>query len=1088
MNNPMRTKILPLAIASLLAASAPAMAQVTSSAISGRVLDNAGHPVAGATVQIVHEPTGTIKITTTDASGRYSAQGMRVGGPFDVTASKAGMAQGEQDQVYLQLGQETTVNLTMSAEQAQSVQDLSGVTVSASALMQTFTPDNKGLSTNLSEKQLQATPQADRSISDIARLDPRITVTDQGSGAISANGQNTRYNNISVDGVSQGDPFGLNANGLPYQGSPISPDTIAEYNISTANFDTTSDSVGASINAVTKSGSNDFHGSVYYAYRNASHLVGDAGYLDRDDPNYHYKGYGIDATKGVTLGGPIVKDKLFFFVSAEKQKTTGVGSSSNVAYDPSLGDGPSTGNAVSPGDIERIRNIAIGYGLDPGDVAGGTTDLTDDRYLVKLDWNISNNHRASFTYQRTKESYPKVNGNSGSSVGLSSFWYTTNSLTENSVIHLFDDWSDNFSTEAKIGFQQFSQLAGGAKDQPAIQVHTDSFNSPSVNLGEDQYRHYNEINTKRWTAFFAGTYYAGDHTIKGGLAFEQDQIYNLFGRTEFGSYTFNSIDDFAAGGGNYDSYELYQPAGNRAIGDIAAKWTYRQYSPFLQDTWQVNDNLSVMYGVRVDIPYSDHKPPYNAAAETAFGYPNNYAVGSGNRVVEPRLSFNYNFNTERMMQLRGGVGLFQTNPPTVWMTNPYQNNGLTLVDYKYGYGSHCDAKPDFSPDAHNQNIDDSAGCAVAGPVDTIAKDFRLPTVWKAALALDRELPWWGMIASAEYQHIQVRNAILYKAINLGTPSGYLPDGREQYWVTPGATKGPNNGANPAFSTASTLLTNTHKGKADSFTLSLRKPFSENFFGNASFTLSHSTEVNSGGSSQAFSSYQYVPRINPNGNENAVSAYNIPRSLKLSLTWQHKFFGDYNTQISALYLGHDGLPYSWVYSGDANGDGISYYDLAYIPKVDDALIGAYLDSKGNPASAQLVQQFQDYITNDKYLNSHRGDIAGRNASHLPWSNELDMSFVQELPGFFKDNKGELRLDVYNFLNLINKDWGSVPYIQYQTRNLAGYNGVVDGKYVYKLPTDKNGNYQATPIGSYESGQNPTRVVSRWSAMITLRYTF
>jgi hypothetical protein len=298
-----------------------------------------------------------------------------------------------------------------------------------------------------------------------------------------------------------------------------------------------------------------------------------------------------------------------------------------------------------------------------------------------------------------------------------------------------------------------------------------------VNLGEDQYRHYNEINTKRWTAFFAGTYYAGDHTIKGGLAFEQDQIYNLFGRTEFGSYVFNSIDDFAAGAGNYDSYELYQPAGDRAIGDIAAKWTYRQYSPFLQDTWQVNDNLSVMYGVRVDIPYSDHKPPYNAGAAAAFGYPNNYAVGSSNRVVEPRLSFNYNFEGDRMMQLRGGVGLFQTTPPTVWMTNPYQNNGLTITDYKYGYGSHCGAKPDFSPDAHNQNIDDSVGCAVAGPVDTISKDFRLPTVWKAALALDRELPWWGMIASAEYQHIQVRNAILYKAINLGTPSGYLPDGR-----------------------------------------------------------------------------------------------------------------------------------------------------------------------------------------------------------------------------------------------------------------------------------------------------------------------
>ncbi|HET6806479.1 MAG TPA: carboxypeptidase regulatory-like domain-containing protein [Frateuria sp.] len=1093
MNSPIRAKALPFAIAALLAVgTAPAIAQnVTSSAVAGQVVDASGQPVANATVTIVHQPSGTTKVVTTDASGRYTAQGLRVGGPFDITASKSGLTQGEQDNVYLQLGQTSAVNLKMAAVEAQN---LGAVTVTASALMNTFTPDNKGLSTNVSQRELAATPQGNRSIDDVARLDPRITVTDIGSGAISANGQNTRYNNISVDGVSQGDPFGLNANGMPYQGSPISPDTIAEYNISTANFDVVSDSVGAEINAVTKSGTNDFHGSAYYAYRNASHMVGDAGYLEHDDPNYAYHGYGVDTTKGLTVGGPIIKDKLFFFASAEKQKTTSIGSSSNVAYDPSLGDSPSSASAVSPGDIERIRDIAINqYGLVPGTVAGGNTNLTDDRYLAKLDWNITNNHRASFTYQRTKESYPKVNGNGNTTVGLSSYWYTTKSLTENTVVHLFDDWTENFSTEAKVGLQQFTQDAGGPVDQPSIQVHADGFRSPAVNLGEDQYRHYNNIQTKRWTAFLAGTYYAGDHTIKGGLAFEQDKIYNLFGRTEFGNYVFNSIEDFAAG--NYDSYELYQPAGDLSVNDIAARWTYRQYSPFLQDTWQVNDNLSLQYGVRVDIPYSDHKPPYNAAATEAFGYPNNFAVGSSNRVVEPRLSFNYNFDSELMTQLRGGVGLFQTNPPTVWMTNPYQNNGLTIVDYKYGYRANfgCDARPAFSPDPYNQNVDTSADCAIAGPVDTISKDFRLPTVWKATLAFDRELPWWGMVASAEYQHIQVRDGILYQATNLGTPSGVLPDGREQYWTVPGA--GPydfgnhaNNGANPAFSTASTLLTNTHKGKSDSLTLALKKPFSDSFFGSASFTLSHATEVNPGGSSQAFSNYQYTPRVNVNTDDVGTSAYNIPRSLKLSLTWQHHFFGDYNTQVSALYVGHDGLPYSWVYSGDANGDGISYYDLAYIPKTNDSLVGGYVDYYGNPVSDAVVQQFQDYISSNKYLNSHRGQIAGRNGDHLPWTNQLDMSFVQEVPGFFKGNKGELRLDVYNFLNLLNKDWGNVPYVQYQTRNLAGYAGVEDGKYVYQIG-DKNGNFVVpTQVGVYEAGQNPTRVVSRWSAMVTLRYTF
>lgn len=282
MNNRIRAKLLPFAIASLLA-GAPAMAQnVTSSAVNGRVVDANGQPVTGATVQIVHVPSGTTKIVTTDSDGRYAAQGLRVGGPFDITAAKAGLSQSERDNVYLQLGQTSAINLTMAASTAEA-KNLGEVTVSASTLAQTFSADNKGLSTNVSGRKLETTPQGNRSIDDIARLDPRINVTDQGDGSISAAGLPNRYNNISVDGISQGDPFGLNANGLPYQGSPISVDTIGEYNISTANFDVTSDTVGADINAVTKSGTNEFHGSVYYAYRNANKMVGDAGWLESSD-------------------------------------------------------------------------------------------------------------------------------------------------------------------------------------------------------------------------------------------------------------------------------------------------------------------------------------------------------------------------------------------------------------------------------------------------------------------------------------------------------------------------------------------------------------------------------------------------------------------------------------------------------------------------------------------------------------------------------------------------------------------------------------------------------------------------------------
>ena len=1077
MKSRFRAKVLPLAITALLAAS-PAFAQDTSSAISGRVLDASGQPVAGATVQIVHEPSGTTKIVTTDADGRYSAQGLRVGGPFDVTASKAGLSQADKSNVYLQLGQASAVNLQMSSAAVQA-KNLNNVTVTASALAQTFSADNKGLSTNVSGRELEATPQGNRSIDDIARLDPRINVTDQGDGSISMAGMPNRYNNISVDGISQGDPFGLNANGLPYQGSPISVDTIAEYNLSTANFDVTSDTVGADINAVTKSGTNKFHGSVYYVYRNANSTVGNAGWLNSSDPGYNYTGYKKDWTGGFTVGGPIIKDKLFFFLSAEQEKTTGIGADSSNGLDTTL-TGASTSNKISPSDLQQVIDTAKKLGLQPGSFGAGGSVLDDKRYLAKFDWNISDNHRASLTYQYTKESQPIVQGNSSNQVGLSSYWYTKNSLTKNTALQFYDDWSQNFSTETKISYQSFDQLAGNAISQPQVKVYLDTAGrGPAVNLGEDQYRHENVIHTKKWSAFFAGTYYLGDHTIKGGIDYQRDQIYNLFGRTEFGNYTFYGLSNFAAA--NYNSYFLYQPAPGYTINDVAAKWVYSQFSPFLQDTWQVNNNLSVTYGLRMDIPHSDHAPLYNAAFTQAFGYRNNSSLGSKSRVVEPRFSFNYAFNTERMTQLRGGIGLFQTFPPTVWMTNPYQNNGLTVASYQ----SFNPASAPFSPNAYQQNLP-TGPANVSGVVDTISPNFKLPTVWKATLAFDRELPWWGMIGSVELQHIKVDNGIYYQAINIGAPTGVLPDGRFQYWATPGEPGKSSDAAanrNKAFDKSSTLLTNTSKGKSDSLTLSLSKPFSDDWFGDVSFTMNHATEVNPGNSSQASSGYAYVVRTNVNEQVAATSDRNIPRTLKASLTWQHAFFGDYKTSVSAFYNGHSGLPYSWIFSGDANGDGITYEDPAYIPTLNDPKV-----SYGT-TSAQVVQQFQDYIASNSYLRSHRGQIASRNGAHYGWVNQLDMSFSQEVPGIFKGNKGIVRLDVYNFLNLLDNKWGQTVNGQFNTRTLAGYNGVnAQGQYVYSLPTDGAGNYQPQQLSVYDAGSNPTRVVSRWSAMLTLRYTF
>ncbi|PXV58239.1 Carboxypeptidase regulatory-like domain-containing protein [Dyella jiangningensis] len=1108
MNHSLRTKLLPVAIATLLA-TAPAFAQDTSSSISGRIVDGNGQPIAGATVQIVHEPTGTTKTTTTDAAGRYAAQGLRVGGPFDVKVSKDG-TETEQDNVYLQLAQDTAVNLTMGVSAATAnAQNLSGVTVSANALSQTFTPDNKGISTNISRRELDAAPTPGRSIQNIVRMDPRVVITDRARGEISAIGQNSRYNNITVDSVSANDPFGLNANGLPTLGTPISQDTIEEYNISTANYDVaTRRGLGANINAVTKSGTNNFHGSVYYAFQNTD-MIGDN---EQDKP---YAGFNRQWTGGATLGGPIIKDKLFFFTSVEKSEQVGSGS----PY------GPADSNAATPvknltsAQVQQIRDIAAKqYGLtDIGSVGGGNSNLVDKRYLAKIDWNITDNHRASFTYSQTKENKPIITGSTTKLV-LSSGWYKTNVDNKSYALHFYDDWSDIFSTDTTVSYADFNQNRGpyNGVAMPDITIYPAQFNGGSaVEFGTEYSSQANVLKVKTFNAAFAGTLYLGDHTLKGGFDYEKDKYYNLFLQNYYGSYTFedltggpsNGIDAFAQG--KYYQYRYNRPADGLSLDDVAARYNLNQWGVFLQDTWQVTNNLSLQYGVRVDIPLMSDKPLYNKTFAQSFSYadgtPRNNQVNiNGNRVVQPRMSFNYNFDTEHMMQLRGGAGLFVTNTPGVWVGNIFSNSGVTQTQYNCGPTQNgCKTNlPPFSPDPFHQNNGASGSGQMT--VNSIEPGFRIPTAWKFSLGFDKELPWYGLIATADYQHIKQRDAIWYQNLNIGAPTGVLPDGRFTYYklttMDPKATGQVSRAnANTKFSDGTINLANTNKGSADSITLALKKPFADDWQAMVGFTWSRATEVNPGTSSVARSNWANNYVMNPNENVASNSNYSIPRRVIASLTWQHRFFGDYATSVSAFYDGHNAAPFSWTFGNDANGDGFTN-DLVYIPRPGEVEFG-YRDAKGNIVAAdqKLVQQFYNYVQGNDYLKDHQGSVAKRNGDRAGWINQIDLSFSQEIPGIFKGNKGEIRFDVYNFTNLLNKHWGIEKRVNFPGgRPLADFAGVdpKTGKYLYditcggKLATCtnyiNNGNYSPQAIPTYIN--NNDDLAQRWSVLLTLKYKF
>ena len=1082
-------------------AAAPVFAQSTSAGVSGRVTGADGQVVGGAEVTITHVESGTVSRATTDANGRYSARGLRVGGPYSITVNKAGAGSSAKNDVYLGLDQVAQVDTQLNA----NVSTLDTVTVVGTAEASVFGADNKGVSTNMSRKDLDRMPSPDRSIQNVVRADPRVVVTDRDRGAFSALGQNFRYNSITVDTINAGDPFGLNDNGLPTKGTPISQDAIEAYDISTANYDVaTRRGVGATVNAVTKSGTNEFHGSFYYVYQDADKMIG------KNLSGRKWTGFTKDTTVGATFGGPILKDKLFFFASYEK----GVKESPGSVFGPEGSGATTEVRGMPQSDVDAIIAAATARGLAPGNLEGSGTDLESERGLVKLDWNINESHRASLRLSRTEEYEPIIVNGGTNTLVLSSGWYALDKVNTSYTLSFYDDWSENFSTETSVGFNKFEQLRGplNGRFQPAVTVRNSGADTgPAVQLGTEFSSQANQLAVDTWNAYFAGNWYLGDHVVKAGIDYQSDDFYNLFLQGYNGSYTFNSLADFNSG--TYRRYSLNLPAAGYTLDNVAALFKLKQYGFFVQDTWQVTDKLSLQAGLRYDLPKVDPDPTFNPcfaaapgtlgslgpcglrnnpanpnAATGGYGFTNANTI-DGNGVLQPRFSFNYSFDTERPTQLRGGAGLFVSNTPAVWVANPYSNNGVAVAAFDVNR-RRLPTDPPFSSDGFNQNVPGTSTTPGLGSssmtVSVVDPDFEIPTVAKYSLGIDHELPWRGTVFTAEYQYLDVVNGIHYQNLNLGASTGRLPDGRLSYARFPANAPGGANtarwNANPSFSNQVIYLTNTDKGKSHSLTFSLKKPFADNWSGMLAYSFGRSTDVNPGTSSVANSSFQNRSWVNPNDDYESTSNYEIPHRILASLTWEKNFFGDYATRVSAFYDGHTGAPYSWIFGNDVNGD--SYFrDLAFIPMNRG-------DVEFNTASQPLINSFFTYLANNPDLQRNSGRIFERNDANAAWVNQLDLSVSQEVPGFFKGHKGELRFDIFNVLNMIDKEWGVERRADFPLeRRLADVAGVnpVTGRYIYDISGvnyNRNGTYQPNALPVNESF-TPSQ---RWSVLLTARYTF
>jgi len=1068
---------LALTLAATLAAAAPAFAQSTSSGVGGQVFSSQGQPVAGAEVTITHAESGTVSRTTTDGNGRYAARGLRVGGPYTITISKPGEGTRTEDNVYLALNQVGTVNATLSGD----LTTLDTVAAVASHLgADVFSANKMGTGTNVTRESIEALPSATRNMQDFIRLDPRITQTSKADGAISAGGQNSRYNAIRIDGIGAGDPFGLEANGFPTERQPVSMDAIEEINIDLANYDTTIfGGTGAVINAVTRSGTNEYRGTVYYALRDGdwvrSRLRGEA-----------FNGFDKEETYGFTFGGPIVKDRLFFFGNYERYVRAAPGAS--------LTGTPYGRGDITDADINSIVTAARGFGVDPGGLTPPDQKAEIEEYALKIDWNINDHHRAAVRYNKMEQNTMIFLGINSNQISLSDYWYTLPKTYETWMGELFSDWGENFSTELKASYKDWSAIRNPSSPRPAIQIGGFPGNS-FVNLGIERNTHANEIGSKELSLFAAANWYLTDHTIKFGADYSHNDINNFYGRDLYGTYEFSTLTDFLSARPNRYTVRTPRPGGS--YDDIPTTFTLKNTGIFVQDTWAVNYNLNLMFGVRVDALGLSNQPRYNQLVDDIYGYNNTYIPDE--KLIQPRFGFNYTFDSDRPMQLRGGVGLFGGSAPSVWLSEAYSNTGLNYAEYVC---TGADA-PDFS-----SSPEPNPGCSTGGSpltnVSLIQPGFKLPSNWKSNLAFDHELPWHGIVASAEVLFTKVNDAIYIRRLDLYSDrdgngaTETAPDGRPLFWNDAGlnpANRGANGidlGTNGVRTKANRppgigdviLVDNTSKGRGQQFTIGLDKPVLNSWGWSLFYTYTDAKEVSPLGNSQNATTWGFTPIGTVNENIAGNSRYAIRDRISGQLHWKKAFFGDYTTRVSVFYEGRSGRPFSYIFANDANGDATSVNgqgysnDLFYVPSGPGDVLWT--------GDAAMEAQFFDWLAGQPGLSAYKGRIAPANAFRSGWSNTFDVRISQEFPGLFRRHKTELALDIMNIGNLLNKNWGLIEdYGTNAVSRVAHYAGIdpASGKYVY--------HFAQTPTGpgiQENNNEKGNTAVSRWSMMLSVKYRF
>ncbi|OAB80095.1 TonB-dependent receptor [Cochleicola gelatinilyticus] len=1054
---------------------------VTTSSINGRITDDSGELLSGANVVAVHTPSGTKYGAITDFDGFFRIVNMRVGGPYTITISYVGYENFEKTDLYLQLGDSEEIDVVMTG----SASELEEIVITAQR-GGVFDSGNTGTETNVSTREINALPSVTRGLGDFVRKTPQALVTEGGS--ISLAGQNNRYNSIYLDGTVNNDVFGLagsGTNGGQTGVNPLSIDAIESFQINLSPFDVRQSGFsGGAINAITRSGTNQTEGSAYFFFRNQSLAGKTPGAIETDSreklDDFTAQLY------GARIGGALIQDKLFYFVNYERQDEETPQPFNVGEYD---------GNS----SIQQINDLRQGlintYGYDPGSFADNTSSLISDKLTVRLDWNINQNNSITAKHNYVKAEQSSPNSSNSRTINFFNRGVFFPSTTNSTSLEWNTSNGSNLANNLIIGYTSVEDDRDPLGNPfPAVTIRDGSAN---IVFGSEPFSTANLLEQQVFTISENFSIFTGAHNITLGANFESTDVLNVFFGQNFGDYTFQSLGDFntyldgvagneVASDDFFYNYSLIGGFGDESQG--AAEFNYTQLGFYAQDEVDLTDDVKVTLGLRVEVPYFEDgtvNEDFNNRTIPlleSFGKDlKNAEVGKKIRSqahVSPRIGFNWDVAGEKKTQIRGGLGIFTSRIPLVWPGGTYSNNGVSQ-----GFSANFLLPEDqlFNPDVTGQTVTAEPGSgAVGGNVDLFSPDFKLPQTLKYNIAIDQKLPIWGLVASADFLYNDVITNVFYENLNIKGAVGTLngADDRPYY-----------NDSSPIDNTYGRIIlgSNTGLGYSYNATFTLTKPFSNGFSGQASYTYGDGQYVFEGTSSQNSSQWRNLITVNgKNANPRATNSqfatgHRISANALYELDWSENV----KTTFGVFYTGQEGSPYSFTYNEGADllNDDSRDNALIYIPANQSEINLVPLeDGDGNIIATPEGQwnALNAFIENNDYLRGRRGQYAENNGDRGPWSHIFDVKVLQDFSLDLGNNKHTFQasLDIFNFGNLLNKDWGVRKFVPSQVGLLTTESAGPDPEFTFD-PSFLDGIEEIDDSGVQSS---------RWQMQIGLRYLF